>query len=90
MPKTVLQKNICPEKCVGENIRLLIIIRGMSRKEFIRRMNITDSTLSNWINGKTIVPMTRMFRAGEVLKIEPYKLAMPNEVMKENCIRFPA
>lgn len=79
-----------PAQCIGENIRILLAVRGMSRKEFCRRINISKSELSYWITGKIIVPTEQIFRSAEILKVTPPDLLRPAQEFGENCLRFLA
>lgn len=89
MPKTVIP-DPHPWRCIGENIYKLLALRGMSPKEFCRKMPMSQGQLSAWVNGKTASSVPKLFRAAEVLKVSPAVLVTPSKEIGENCLRFIA
>lgn len=89
MPKTVIP-DPHPWRCVGQNINKLLVLRGISQKEFCRRMPMSQGHLSAWINGETPASVPKLFRAAEILKVSPAVLVTPSKEIGENCLRFIA
>ena len=85
MPKVNL--NVKPWQCIGDNIRILLAVRNMTRNEFCRRVNISKAQLSRWITGKTAVPTESIYRAADILKVNPGELMVPIKY-SENCIKM--
>lgn len=87
MPK--IKMNDRPEYCIADNIKLLLYIRGIKRKDFCKRMVMSESQLSVWFHHKAIPPTMAIFRAAEILKVTPAQLITPaREFDNEVCQRM--
>ncbi len=79
--------NAKPWRCIGDNIRILLAVRNMPRKEFAKRMMISTGQLSRWITGYTAVPTESIYKAANILKVNPEELMVPIRY-SENCVKM--
>lgn len=86
MPKTKLSAAVKPWRVIGENIRFLLAVRGMTQKELAVSLNVSPATVSGWINGYCPVATDAMFRAAEIFKVTPAQLVTPRD--SANCSRL--
>jgi len=47
--------------------RLLDLMEGMAIRELSRRSGVSESTLNNWIQGRTVPDVVRLFAVANVL-----------------------
>lgn len=40
--------------------------RGITKRELCRMVNVTETTMQNWQNGKTVVPLDKAFKLSTI------------------------
>lgn len=53
----------------GQALEYQLILKGMSQKELARRMDLSESTVSKWINGLALPSLENLRRIEEVLDV---------------------
>lgn len=86
MPKTKLSAAVKPWRVIGENIRFLLAVRGMTQKELAVSLGVSPATVSGWIGGHSPVSTESLFRAAEIFKVTPAQLVTPRD--SANCSRL--
>lgn len=56
-------------KSVGRNIKFLMKIRGVSQKDLSERTGMATSTVSDYVNGRTIQPLQALYRISKALNV---------------------
>ncbi|PER24665.1 transcriptional regulator [Bacillus cereus] len=57
-------------KSIGSNIEFLMKVRGLRQTELSERTGIATSTISDYVNGRTIQPLQALFRISKVLNVK--------------------
>ena len=86
MPKVNLTPH--PRDAIPRNIRILLAAYGMRQTDLARRLNVTQSTVSGWLNGTTAMSVSTLDRIAEVLHTTPAQLYTPPQEFGDNCKRL--
>ncbi|MCR1833126.1 helix-turn-helix domain-containing protein [Oceanobacillus caeni] len=53
-----------PVKC---NIKIILVKRGISQKEFAEIMGVSQQQMNNWVSGKPIPKMETLLKMSDIL-----------------------
>jgi len=73
---------------LSQNIRKFRVYRKLSQAEFAERVDISIPFLSDIENNKKWVSPATLVKISDALKIEPYELLKPDEILPDNAVNL--
>ena len=74
------------EHTFGQALEYQLVLEGITQKELARRMNLSEATVSKWINDLSLPSLENLSRIEEVLHVSlrrPYSVSRKNASLKK-------